>query len=265
LAITLAVTDSPALRQALAAGTLPIDAVETTGPCADEAAAHFAGRTLLLHNSVWDTSLAHPTAFARDDLIALTRRLLRVTGAPVLSAHLGFAAADVAYADGAMQARSPALDPDLLFERTCASIRGFAAALPVPLILENLDLGPTAAYRHVCRAEFITAVLEATDSGLLLDLAHARVTAARLGMSVDDYLGALPLGRVWQLHLSGPRPNAAGTLDDAHEVLCDADYELLARVIAWTHPAAITLEYHRDRAALVRQVERLQARIGARS
>ncbi|HET9016561.1 MAG TPA: DUF692 family protein [Thermomicrobiaceae bacterium] len=258
MAITLAVTDSPALRQALADRALPVDAVETTGPRAEEAAAHFAGRPLLLHNSVWDTSLAHPTAFARDDLVALTRRLLRLTGAPFLSVHLGFAAAEVAYADGAMQARSAALDRDELLARTCASVRRFAAALPVPLILENLDRGPTDAYRHVCQADFIAAVLEATDSDLLLDLAHAQVTASRLGLKVEDYLAGLPLARVRQLHLSGPRPGAGGTLRDAHEVLREADYDLLARVLTRARPEVVTLEYHREPAALVTQVERLR-------
>ena len=259
MAITLTVTDSPALRQALAAGSLTVDAVETTGPRAADAAAYFAGRPLLLHNSVWDTSLAHPTAFARDDLVELTRRLLCLTGAPFLSVHLGFAAADVAYTERGMQARSPALDRDELFARTCASVRRFAAALPVPLVLENLDLGPSDAYRHVCRADFISAVLEATASGLLLDLAHAQVTASRLCVDIEDYLAALPLARVRQLHLSGPRPGADGTLRDAHDVLRDADYDLLARVLARTRPEVVTLEYHRDSAALARQVLRLRA------
>ena len=141
-------------------------------------------------------------------------------------------------------------------------MRALAAAIPVPLILENLDYCPGGAYEHICEPDFIAAVLNETDAGLLLDLAHARVSAARLGLPIEDYLGQLPLERVRQLHISGPR-SRDGVLFDAHESLLDEDYALLEWVLRRTQPLALTLEYNREEAGLREQLIRLRGVLGA--
>jgi uncharacterized protein (UPF0276 family) len=133
----------------------------------------------------------------------------------------------------------------------------------VPLILENLDYCPGGAYEHICDPAFIAAVLNTTGAGLLLDLAHARVSAARLGLPIETYLGQLPLDRVRQLHISGPR-SRAGVLFDAHEALQEQDYALLEWVLLRTQPLALTLEYNREEAELRAELERLRAALDAR-
>ena len=96
----------------------------------------------------------------------------------------------------------------------------------------------------------------------LLDIGHARVSAATLGADVHGYLADLPLERVVQIHVSGPRMRD-GRLVDAHEPLEDADYALLDWVLARTQPQVVTLEYIREREALSRQLGRLRERIGS--
>jgi uncharacterized protein (UPF0276 family) len=98
---------------------------------------------------------------------------------------------------------------------------------------------------------------------LLLDLAHAQVAAARLGMRSDDYLTRLPLDRVRQIHVSGPRVRG-GTLVDAHDALREEDYRLLERVLKTAHPAAVTLEYHGTEATVIaEELARLRTFLGA--
>lgn len=254
--IALAVADWPLSRRLLTEGTLAVDWLETPGFLADSAAALFASQPLLLHTSLRDVSLSHPDALALGGMVEETRRLLDVTRAPWFSAHLGFSAADVVF-DVFNRPRSELLARDTMFETICRNARSLAKALPVPLLLENLDYCASGAYEHVCDPAFIRAVVEESDTELLLDLAHARVSAAAFGMSIEDYLTALPLHRVRQVHVSGPRLRD-GVLADAHEPLLEVDYELLAGVLGMLRPDAVTLEYSKDEHALREQLTRLR-------
>lgn len=238
---------------------------------------------LLLHLD--DTLSVHrpPT----QPLLERLQAWVRLTGTPWTSEHIAYG---VAGADLESATRPWPFSASLSRETALANIvrnaRTLAAALPVSLLLENIPLYPNVAHLHVCEPEFITEVLNLTDCGLLLDLAHARVTASVLGMDVHAYLEALPLERVVELHLSGPRPvgslsperrqrfwlNACTVIDrltfsdgclvDAHEPMQEADYALLAWTLARCQPQAISLEYYRDPSALREQLERLGAMIG---
>ncbi len=252
----LAVAYGPLALDLFAAHEIEADYLEVAGPLADEAATRAPGRRLLLHNSVFDWSLGHPAALTQRDVMVRTRHTLAITHAPWLSIHLGFSTAQVGF-DGVMQARSPVLARDELLGRVCRNVRALARAIPVPLLLENLDYCPGGAYEHVCAPDFIAAVIAETGAGLLLDLAHAQVSAAGLGLPITDYLDHLPLERVCQLHVSGPR-RRDGMLTDAHEPLSEEDYALLERVLRQTRPRALTLEYGRDAAALREQLVRLR-------
>jgi uncharacterized protein (UPF0276 family) len=259
--IALAISDFDLPRSLLAAGQIDVDYLETGGHFVERTVAQFPSRPLLLHNSVFNWSLAHPTALEEQQIVARTLEALERTRAPWLSVHLGFSAAEVFF-EVHMNARSPALPREELFANICCNIGALASAIPVPLILENLDYCPGGAYEHICEPAFISAVLDETSAGLLLDLAHARVSASRLGLPIETYLGQLPLDRVRQLHLSGPR-RRDGVLFDAHEPLLEEDYGLLEWVLRRSDPLALTLEYNRDETALREQLARLRGLLGA--
>jgi uncharacterized protein (UPF0276 family) len=260
--IALAVADSPLARKLLADGTLEIDYLETRGHLADTAVDRFPQQPLLLHNSVYDWSLGHPTALDQKNVVPYTLRSLARTRSPWLSVHLGFSAADVAFRERWMQPQSPTLSRGELLRHVCANVRALAATISVPLFLENLDYCPNGAYEHVCEPDFIAAVLGETGVGMLLDIAHARVSAAQLGWTIEDYLASLPLAQVRQLHVSGPRWRD-GRLEDAHDPLAEEDYALLRRVLRSVDPLALTLEYGGEESALREQLARLRALIDA--
>jgi uncharacterized protein (UPF0276 family) len=241
----------------LISGALRADYLETSGPLADTAAALLPRQPMLLHNSVWDWSLGHPAALEQREVLPRTLRALRRTRAPWFSLYLGFGAAEVGFDKGRMRARTTLLGREELFENIVRNVQGLATAIPVPLFLENLDYNPGGAYEHVCQPEFIAAVLEESEADPLLDLAHARVSASRLGFSTPDYLTRLPLERVRQIHFSGPRPRY-GVLVDAHEPLQEEDYGLLQNLLDVTTPRALTREYDRNEDALKKQVSQLR-------
>lgn len=153
--------------------------------------------------------------------------------------------------------RMPLPDPERATRRFVGQVRRLARALPVPVTLENVEPLPFPGYDFEVQPARIAEVLDRTGSGLVLDTGHARVSAAALGMEVHDYLLALPLARVVQVHVSGPRLSA-GRLVDAHEPLQEEDYALLAFVLARTRPEVVTLEYIREREALREQLRRLR-------
>src|SRR5689334_11940400 len=92
--IALAVSDFDLPRSLLAAGRIEVDYLETGGHYVERTAAQFPGRPLLLHNSVFNWSLAHPAALDQQ-VVARTLEALQRTRAPWLSVHLGFSAAEV--------------------------------------------------------------------------------------------------------------------------------------------------------------------------
>jgi len=53
----------------------------------------------------------------------------------------------------------------------------------------------------------INQVLDNTNAKLLLDIAHAKVTATNSHESVYDYLNRLPLEKVKEIHIVGTAKN----------------------------------------------------------
>lgn len=149
--------------------------------------------------------------------------------------------------------RVPLPDPEKATRRFIRQVQKLARALCVPVILENVEPLPFDGYDFEVRTERITEVLEKTGCGFVLDTAHARVSAAVLGLDVRDYVCALPLARVVQVHVSGPRMRE-GRLVDVHEPMQAIDYELLEFVLARARPSVVTLEYIRERGALREQL-----------
>ena len=250
------------------------------------------------HDALAALCLQHPLLLHLDDTLSGHRlpsaeELARILGwvelcaTPWTSEHIGFSVPDTTL-DGALvtQAAGDLLTREEARTNIIRNARALAAYLPVPLLLENLPLFPNLAHLYICEPDFGAEVIEETGCGLLLDLAHAQVSANVLGYEVHDYLSRLPLRRTVEIHLSGPRPlrelderrhklvreNAASiahlltfsedNLVDAHAPLQEADYRLLEWALARSEPRAISLEYFREPGELRTQLVRLGQMIG---
>jgi hypothetical protein len=141
------------------------------------------------------------------------------------------------------------------------------AVLDVPVLLENLAFDPPLFHRRGLDFDAdparLSHILEQTGCPMLLDLSHAQIAAARRGMAAQDYLLALPLERVMQVHVSGPRMRD-GCLMDAHEPLREEDYGLLRWTLDRCQPQMVTLEYIREQDALREQLARLRSIVDGR-
>lgn len=151
----------------------------------------------------------------------------------------------------------PRPDPRQQVARLIRQVHQLQAALPVPVTLENIEFVPSRKFIDHIQPALIRHVLDETGCALLLDLGHARVAAAELDIPARDYLLQLPLERVIQIHISGPRIKN-GRLFDAHQTLQDEDYDLLQFALQHTRPQVLTLEYIREKAALRQQLAQLR-------
>jgi len=71
------------------------------------------------------------------------------------------------------------------------------------IIIENVSSYLTYTHSTLAEWEFLGAVAERADCGLLLDVNNVYVSATNHGFSADAYLAGLPPDRVGQIHLAG--------------------------------------------------------------
>jgi uncharacterized protein (UPF0276 family) len=157
-------------------------------------------------------------------------------------------------------------------------IRRARDVLGVPLAVENVSYYWHPGRADVGEAEFLSAVCEAADCGLLLDVNNAYVNATNFGFDAEAWLRAAPLERVVQIHVAGHEwfevgpeglgaPCAAGAVGsmiiDTHGAgVVEPVLRLLARVLRSTGPVPIVIERDHnvpDLDGLLAELERVRA------
>ena len=110
-----------------------------------------------------------------------------------------------------------------------------------PCTIANLHIRPAAD------PIIFSQVIQDTGCMFLLDLAHARITANSLNIYVKDYIRALPLERLVEVHITGIKTHN-GVLTD-HFELGDEDWAIFRwaldeiRAGHWRKPEIVAFEY----------------------
>lgn len=99
-----------------------------------------------------------------------------------------------------------------IFARNVARVRERIAK---PLIVENITYTVVLPGAELTEAEFLTEIVERSDCGLLLDVTNVHVNSTNHGFDPLEFLEALPLERVVQLHFVGVEERD-GVLIDSH-------------------------------------------------
>jgi uncharacterized protein (UPF0276 family) len=84
------------------------------------------------------------------------------------------------------------------------------------ILLENVSSYLTYTHSTIPEWEFLGAVAERADCGLLLDVNNIYVSAMNHGFAADTYLAGLPGGRIGQIHLAG-HTDMGAYLFDTHD------------------------------------------------
>ncbi|MDZ7705467.1 MAG: DUF692 family protein [Trueperaceae bacterium] len=173
-----------------------------------------------------------------------------------------------------LHADPDAADPDALAERWLADLALLSGRFGAErVVAENIIYfgpgGKTAA--AATDPDLISRVLRDSGVGLLLDLAHARISALHYGCDARDYIAALPTERLRELHVTGTGQHEGRWRD--HLAMSDADWALLVWGLehlghAWSRPDVIALEYggvgplfswRSEREVIARSLPRLRA------
>jgi uncharacterized protein (UPF0276 family) len=136
-------------------------------------------------------------------------------------------------------------------DRAAANVKWLRSFFGGYIQAENLNYFPTGAYETVCEPDFIWRVTGVAGVGLLLDLAHAIISAHHLGYKEPwSYVESLPLDRVHEVHISHCSFQN-GILEDLHEAPGEYELSLVKQIIEAGHKIQyLTVEYYRNADAL---------------
>lgn len=155
--------------------------------------------------------------------------------------------------DSMYQAGGEKLSPEQMFRNVCENASWLKSVLrdEIQVGIENNNYYPTGAYDTVTDPSFIRQCIIENNLSLLLDIAHAMVSAHNKKRTYKDYISGLPLERLIQLHICGPRIRSDGMAMDAHE-LPDEEMDRNVFDVASRYPVRyLTVEYYKDTENLI--------------
>jgi uncharacterized protein (UPF0276 family) len=173
------------------------------------------------------------------------------TRTPWIGEHLAFVSADGLKMDeetaGAPTALTYTVCPQMseeTVELVADNLNALQPRFDVPLILENSPQYFTVPGSTMLMVDFIRAVFERCDAGLLLDLSHFLITMLNTGQDASKEIDRLPLERVVEIHISGWNTQSGVVWDDHATPAGPVVFDLLKRVMRRARPRAVTLEYN---------------------
>ncbi len=136
------------------------------------------------------------------------------------------------------------------------------------MLVENVSSYLTFSHSSMAEWEFLAALAERADCGILLDVNNIYVSATNHGFDPDTYLAAMPADRIGQFHLAG-HSNRGTHLLDTHDAPVSAPVWALYERAVERFPEVSTLiewdEHLPSFAELCAEAERARAiQCGAR-
>jgi uncharacterized protein (UPF0276 family) len=94
------------------------------------------------------------------------------------------------------------------------------------ILLENVSSYLTFTHSTMPEWEFLAAVAERADCGILLDVNNVYVSATNHGFAAEAYVDGIPAGRVGQIHLAGHSDHGTHLLDTHDAAVVPAVWDL---------------------------------------
>jgi hypothetical protein len=110
-------------------------------------------------------------------------------------------------------------------------IREVQDFLERPILLENVSSYLTFRDSTLSECEFLRAVTEQADCGILLDINNIFVNAFNHRFSAEQYLDAIPVERVVQFHLAGHSDHGTHLLDTHDQPVREEVWALYQRAV----------------------------------
>lgn len=127
-----------------------------------------------------------------------------------------------------------------------------------PIALENISYYAKMPQSSMQEAEFLSAVLEEADCGLLLDINNVYVNSINHEEDPIRFLDSIPLSRVVQVHLAGHRDEGWLRVDDHGSPVSEPVWALYAELVRRIGPVTTVIEWDNhipDLSTLINQAE----------
>ena len=124
-----------------------------------------------------------------------------------------------------------------------ARIRTVQDFLERPLVLENPSTYVTFTADTMAEWEFLTAMAEEADCGLLLDVNNVYVSSRNHGFDAEAYVGAVPAERIVQFHLAGHTDCGTHVVDTHDSEVIDRVWRLYRLAYGRTRGVSTLLEW----------------------
>jgi uncharacterized protein len=111
-------------------------------------------------------------------------------------------------------------------EHVVARVTAVQDALERQILVENVSSYVEFAHSTMPEWEFLAAIAERADCGILLDVNNVFVSAVNHGFDAEQYLAGVPVDRVGQIHLAGHTDNGTHLLDTHDHPVRDEVWEL---------------------------------------
>jgi uncharacterized protein len=126
----------------------------------------------------------------------------------------------------------------------CAeAIRQVQDTLELPFAIENVSSYAEFRGSTMTEWQFLVEVAERADCGILLDVNNVYVSSVNHGFDPREYLRAIPVERVAQVHLAGHAPQQGFLLDTHDRPVAEPVWQLYAETIARLGPTPTLLEW----------------------
>jgi uncharacterized protein (UPF0276 family) len=177
-----------------------------------------------------------------DDYLDRLANVVSASEAPWFSDHLSFTKVP----DTDVEQLMPLWFNQESLDAVCRNVRQLKSRVDTPFLLENITYYFPIPDSDLTEAEFITRVLEETDTGLLLDVNNVWVNSVNHHFDPYEFLRSIPLHRTVQIHIAGGRPIDSLWVDTHSEPVQEPVWDLLAYVLARVPVKAILLEWDQD-------------------
>lgn len=172
------------------------------------------------------------------DYLESLKRLLDFIDAPWFTDHLCFTSVDGSYIHDLL----PMPQSKEAVKHVSERIKRVQDFIERPLLLENISYYMEVPGCEIPEAQFLGAVLETSDCGLLLDVNNVYVNSINLNFDPYKYLEALPLDRTVHMHVAGHGHGDQAIIDTHGSKVIEPVFDLLEYVLKKVPVNAVMLE-----------------------
>jgi len=112
-----------------------------------------------------------------------------------------------------------------------------------PILIENVSSYMNFAHSTMSEWDFLSAVAEEADCGILLDINNIYVSAFNHGFEPKRYLESVPISRVVQYHLAGHSDHGSYLLDTHDHPVCAEVWSLYETAVRRFGKVSVLLEW----------------------